>query len=35
MSTIDISKNHTLSKEDARKKAEELARSMEQKIGIE
>ena len=35
MSTIDISKNHTLSKEDARAKAEELARSMEQKIGIE
>ena len=35
MSTIDISRNHTLSKEDARKKAEELAKSMEQKIGIE
>jgi putative polyhydroxyalkanoate system protein len=35
MSTIDISKSHTLSKDDARKKAEELARSMEQKIGIE
>ena len=35
MSTIDISRNHTLSKEDARTKAEELARSMEQKIGIE
>jgi putative polyhydroxyalkanoate system protein len=34
MSTIDISKNHTLSHEDARSKAEELARSMEQKIGI-
>jgi len=35
MSTIDISKSHTLSKDDARKKAEELARSMEAKIGIE
>ncbi|MEO7111808.1 MAG: polyhydroxyalkanoic acid system family protein [Polyangiaceae bacterium] len=35
MSTIDISKSHTLSKADARLKAEELARSMEQKIGIE
>jgi putative polyhydroxyalkanoate system protein len=35
MSTIDISRSHTLPKDEARKKAEELARSMEQKIGIE
>jgi putative polyhydroxyalkanoate system protein len=34
MATIDISKAHTLSKDDAKKKAEELAKSMEEKLGI-
>ena len=34
MATIDISRPHTLSKEDAKKKAEELAKSMEQKLGL-
>jgi len=35
MATIDISKPHTLSKDDAKKKAEELARSMAEKFGID
>lgn len=34
MATIDITRNHTLSIEDAKKKAEDLARGMEQKFGI-
>lgn len=34
MATIDIRRQHTLSKEDAKKRAEELARGMEQKLGI-
>lgn len=35
MATIDISRNHALSIDDAKKKAEELAKSMEQKLGIQ
>jgi putative polyhydroxyalkanoate system protein len=34
MATIDITKSHALSKDDAKKKAEELARSMEDKFSI-
>ncbi|HVJ89915.1 MAG TPA: polyhydroxyalkanoic acid system family protein [Labilithrix sp.] len=34
MATIDIIRNHTLSLEDAKKKAEDLARGMEQRFGI-
>lgn len=34
MATIDITRNHSLPKDQARQKAEELAKSMEQKIGI-
>ncbi|MBK6691056.1 MAG: polyhydroxyalkanoic acid system family protein [Myxococcales bacterium] len=34
MATIEISRAHTLSKEDAKKKAEELAKSMETKLGL-
>jgi putative polyhydroxyalkanoate system protein len=34
MATIDIRKQHTLSKDEARQRAEELARGMEQKLGI-
>jgi putative polyhydroxyalkanoate system protein len=34
MATIDISRAHQLEKDEARKRAEELARSMEQKLGI-
>lgn len=34
MATIDITKSHALSKDDAKKKAEELARSMEEKFSI-
>jgi putative polyhydroxyalkanoate system protein len=34
MATIDITKSHALPKEDAKKKAEELARGMEEKFGI-
>lgn len=34
MATIDISRPHTLSKEEAKKKAEELATSMQQKLGL-
>jgi putative polyhydroxyalkanoate system protein len=34
MATIDISKNHGLSLEDARKRAEELAKGMESKLGL-
>lgn len=34
MATIELSKAHTLPLEDARKKAEELAKGMESKLGI-
>lgn len=34
MATIDIAKSHTLSLEDAKKKAEDLAKGMESKLGI-
>ena len=34
MATIDISRKHTLDKEEARKRSEELAKSMEEKLGI-
>lgn len=35
MATIDISRNHSLSIDDAKQKAEELAKGMEQKFGIQ
>lgn len=35
MATIDISRPHSLSKDDAKKKAEELAKSMQSKLGLE
>ncbi len=35
MATIEISRPHTLSKDDARQKAEELAKGMAEKLGIE
>ncbi len=34
MATIDIRRSHTLEKDEAKKRAEELAKSMEQKLGI-
>jgi putative polyhydroxyalkanoate system protein len=34
MATIDIRRDHTLTRDEARKCAEELARSMEEKLGI-
>jgi putative polyhydroxyalkanoate system protein len=34
MATIDISRSHTLDKDEARKRAEQLAKSMEEKLGI-
>ncbi len=34
MATIDIRRSHTLSLEDARKKAEDIAKAMETKLGI-
>jgi putative polyhydroxyalkanoate system protein len=34
MATIDISRKHTLDKEEARKRSEQLAKSMEEKLGI-
>ncbi len=34
MATIEITRPHTLSKDEARKRAEELARSMEEKLSI-
>ena len=34
MATIDISKSHSLGKDAAKKKAEELARDMEGQMGI-
>ncbi len=35
MATIDITRNHTLSIDDAKKKAEELAKSMADRFGID
>lgn len=35
MATIDIRRPHQLSKDDARIKAEELARTMQEKLGIQ
>ncbi len=34
MSTIDITRNHKLTIDDAKKRAEEFAKSMEQKLGL-
>jgi putative polyhydroxyalkanoate system protein len=34
MATIDISRSHSLSKDEAKKRAEELAKSMEAKLGL-
>jgi putative polyhydroxyalkanoate system protein len=34
MATIDIRRPHTLDKEEARRRAEELAKSLEEKLGI-
>ncbi len=34
MSTIDISRNHTLSRDEARKRAEDLAKSMQTKFDL-
>ncbi len=34
MATIEISRSHKLPKDEARKKAEELAKSMETKLGL-
>ena len=34
MATIDITRAHALAKDEARKKAEELAKSLESKLGI-
>lgn len=34
MATIDITRSHSLNLDDAKKKAEELAKGMEQKFGI-
>jgi putative polyhydroxyalkanoate system protein len=34
MATIDIRRSHTLEKDEARKRAEALAKSMEEKLGI-
>ncbi len=34
MATIDITKNHALPLDDAKRKAEELAKGMEQRFGI-
>jgi putative polyhydroxyalkanoate system protein len=34
MATIDIRRQHTLNRDEARKRAEELARGMEDKLGI-
>ncbi|WP_437327445.1 polyhydroxyalkanoic acid system family protein [Sorangium sp. So ce381] len=35
MATIDIRRQHALTKDEARKRAEELARGMEDKLGIQ
>jgi len=34
MATIDVNRQHTLDKEDAKRRAEELVRGMETKLGI-
>jgi putative polyhydroxyalkanoate system protein len=34
MATIEVSRSHNLSIEDARKRAEELAQSLEEKLGL-
>jgi len=34
MATIDINRSHTLDREEAKRRAEALARGMEQKLGI-
>jgi putative polyhydroxyalkanoate system protein len=34
MATIDIKRSHTLDKEEAKKRAEQLAKGLEEKIGI-
>jgi putative polyhydroxyalkanoate system protein len=34
MSTIDITRNHTLAKDDAKKKAEEFAKSMQERFEL-
>ena len=34
MATIDIARPHALTKEEAKKRAEELAKNMEEKLGI-
>lgn len=34
MATIDIRRNHTLDKDEAKRRAEALAKSMEEKLGI-
>ncbi len=35
MSTIDVKRSHSLPKEEAKKRAEELARSMQEKFNLE
>jgi putative polyhydroxyalkanoate system protein len=35
MSTIDVRRSHTLSKEEARKRAEDLAKSMQEKFSLQ
>ncbi len=35
MATIDVSRSHSLSKEEARKRAESLAQSMKQKLDLD
>jgi putative polyhydroxyalkanoate system protein len=35
MATIDVRRTHTLSKDEAKKRAEELARSMQQKLELD
>jgi len=35
MATIDVRRTHTLPKEEARKRAEDLAKSMQQKLDLE
>jgi len=34
MATIDVSRSHSLPKDEAKKRAEELAKGMEQKLGL-
>ena len=34
MATIDIRRTHTLSKDEAKRRAEDLARSMDEKLGL-